>query len=155
MLYSHLGFGRKSNVKSRRAMTEWLKPHRVGELATGIVCGCLPVIPPFFRHFVPIIASKLSSLTYTKRSSSGELQRLDHEASSKDSWPGLKQYVELPEKHNSRGHFATVRAKAENYSEGTSDSSLGYDDTVHLEKGLPQTPKSGAQWSERMEVSRR
>ena len=31
------------------------------EIASGILCGCHPVLPQFFRHFVPKLVSKVSS----------------------------------------------------------------------------------------------
>lgn len=39
----------------------------VAEITSGIVCGCLITMPNFFRHFAPMIASKLHS---SKKSSS-------------------------------------------------------------------------------------
>lgn len=33
---------------------------RIGETSSGIICGCMPTIPQFFRHFLPKITTKLS-----------------------------------------------------------------------------------------------
>lgn len=35
--------------------------YRNAEIASGILCGCLPVLPQFFRHFVPKLVSKIST----------------------------------------------------------------------------------------------
>ena len=44
---------------------------RNGEIAGGLVCGCMPAIPQFFRHFVPKIKSVFSSYyTNTKNNPS-------------------------------------------------------------------------------------
>ena len=45
--------------------------HSVAEIASGIICGCLPVVPQFFRIFVPKIASKITAIRQSKSSSQG------------------------------------------------------------------------------------
>lgn len=74
---------------------------RVGELATGIVCGCLPVTPPFFKHFVPIITSKLTSLS---RKSSTTLGLSDQQGSPSSSWKRQKKYSDLAKERVDLGY---------------------------------------------------
>lgn len=39
---------------------------RDAEIASGIICGCMPVVPQFFRHFMPKIKSHFSSYHRSK-----------------------------------------------------------------------------------------
>lgn len=55
-----------SFVTSPRFFANWNRP-RVAEIASGIICGCLPVAPKFFRHCEFIIKTRL--LTYFQRRS--------------------------------------------------------------------------------------
>lgn len=36
------------------------------EIAVGIICGCMPVLPQFLRHFVPLIKTRLNSYRRAK-----------------------------------------------------------------------------------------
>lgn len=42
---------------------------RDAEMASGIICGCMPVMPQFFRHFMPRIRSRFSSYRRSKAAS--------------------------------------------------------------------------------------
>lgn len=42
---------------------------RDAEMASGIICGCMPVVPQFFRHFLPKIKSHFSSSNRSKAES--------------------------------------------------------------------------------------
>jgi hypothetical protein len=41
----------------------------MAEISSGIICGCLPAVPLFFRHFVPRLRSTMGSLTGRKKTS--------------------------------------------------------------------------------------
>lgn len=69
----------------------------LGEISGGIVCGCMPTLPQFFRHFIPKITSRLSS---------GRTNKLSAGSSSKQSAgvrtrslraDGSENYTELDE----------------------------------------------------------
>lgn len=49
------------------------KLFRYGEVAIGIVCGCMPVLPQFFRHLIPKVNQQLS---YHRSKLQGLLSRL-------------------------------------------------------------------------------
>lgn len=42
---------------------------RLGEISSGIICGCMPTLPQFCRHVIPIIRTKLSSQKSSQGSS--------------------------------------------------------------------------------------
>lgn len=42
---------------------------RDAEMASGIICGCMPVLPQFFRHFMPKIKSRFSTDNRSKTES--------------------------------------------------------------------------------------
>lgn len=51
-------------VSQTKDVTWYILPEglwALGEISSGIVCGCMPTLPQFFRHFVPKITSRLSS----------------------------------------------------------------------------------------------
>lgn len=41
-------------------------PPRDAEIALGIMCSCMPILPRFFRHLVPKIKSRMSSYRQSK-----------------------------------------------------------------------------------------
>ena len=71
----------------------------MAEVTSAIVCGCLPVLPQLFRHYLPIIGKSLSATFRSMRQSrSSDLQR--SKDSRDDTWnPALSKgnYVELNE----------------------------------------------------------
>lgn len=42
---------------------------RDAEMASGIICGCMPVMPQFFRHFLPKIKSHFTSYNRSRAES--------------------------------------------------------------------------------------
>lgn len=56
--------------------------HRVAEIASGIISGCLPYVPHFFRHAVPKFTSILAS--YRSKGKTGDSDTT-LTANSKDS----------------------------------------------------------------------
>lgn len=69
-----------------------------GELSCGIICGCMPVLPQFFRHFVPKITSYLSSgKSSTDKASAGSSNRGGERMRKKSVVPHLdtQVYMEL------------------------------------------------------------
>lgn len=42
---------------------------RDAEIASGIICGCMPVVPQFFRHLLPKIKSHFGSYPLSKTES--------------------------------------------------------------------------------------
>ena len=53
----------------------------LAEICSGILCGCLPVTPAFFRYYIPRVKSNLSA-TYR------ELRRGHSSGNTKSSKPG-------------------------------------------------------------------
>lgn len=81
---------------------------RLGEMTGGIVCGCMPMLPQFFRHFVPKIATAFSSSRRSSgRGKSNEFSAsTEHSAQTRSSKPrypkspygDTESYVELDER---------------------------------------------------------
>ena len=72
----------------------------LGEIASGMVCSCLPVVPAFFRHYMPKLTSSFkSSLGKVKGSRSG-----GQESSSKSGseWDRARGFVELMDQKASK-----------------------------------------------------
>lgn len=69
---------------------------RLGEISSGIICGCMPTLPQFCRHFIPIIKTKLSSRDSSQSSS---------DAYSKQSGP------------NKESAYGSARKPSNNYHE--------------------------------------
>ncbi len=92
-------------VLSCSLLARLLITYRVAEIASGLLCGCLPVLPQFFRHFIPKIASKYRSKGRTTRtsavSSSGKPLASND---GRDIHPSLPEgtYIELREQDNVR-----------------------------------------------------
>ncbi|MCJ1458495.1 hypothetical protein MMC28_008868, partial [Mycoblastus sanguinarius] len=88
----------------------------IAEIASGILCGCLPVLPQFFRHFLPKIASKISTFRQTKSPSHiskkyGSSAHTGKTASWQDPYdPRLLQgnYLELGERDKTLGPSTTI-----------------------------------------------
>lgn len=73
-------------------------------MASGIVCGCLPVLPQFFHHYVPKVRK---SLTTTRRSKSQSRSKIcdTSKGSQADTWTQALvkgNYVELDEQIQSK-----------------------------------------------------
>ena len=104
-----------------------------------------------------MIVSKFSSLTSHTRTQkdSGGVTPQDSRATLKNSWPRPTNYFELHEQDKRRGHSATIRAGAEDYSDDALDTPFGYEHkSPDVEKGIPVIPESGIQKIVRMETFR-
>ncbi|KAI4274159.1 MAG: hypothetical protein LQ337_004124 [Flavoplaca oasis] len=72
----------------------------LGEIASGIVCSCLPVVPAFFRHYMPKLTSSFkSSLEKVKGSRSGGQESLSKSGSE---WDRERGFIELTDKKASK-----------------------------------------------------
>lgn len=108
---------------------------RVAEVASGILCGCLPVIPQFFRHCVPRIWKTLKETLH-----GGSHSKCDgsHKSQSYevDSWNQALvkgNYVELNE--NSQGRAGISKAEHGSKHGARSETKI----TAH--RNLPQQDK--------------
>ncbi|KAL9122970.1 MAG: hypothetical protein Q9187_000477 [Circinaria calcarea] len=85
------------------------------EIASGILCGCLPVLPQFFRHYMPKLKNVYTSLRPgkaqgTSNTEPSSLSRSGGEKGAKDPWatdhwdPSVVKgsYVELSEREQHR-----------------------------------------------------
>lgn len=89
----------------------------IAEIASAIICGCLPVLPQFFHHYVPKLTSKIS--TYRQKKSPGHISK--HYGSSSHttkagSWqdpydPRLLQgnYLELEDRDRTLGPSTIIQ----------------------------------------------
>ncbi|KAF2830743.1 hypothetical protein CC86DRAFT_434629 [Ophiobolus disseminans] len=68
------------------------------ELTSGLLCACLPVVPAFFRHYVPKVRATLSG-SLSKKSRSLTRSGDDHSRFASGGTPNLKDgsYIELNE----------------------------------------------------------
>ncbi|KAL8857491.1 MAG: hypothetical protein Q9178_005985 [Gyalolechia marmorata] len=72
----------------------------LGEIASGMVCSCLPVVPAFFRHYMPKVTSSFrSSLEKVKGSRSGGQESLSRSGSE---WDRERGFVELMDQKASK-----------------------------------------------------
>lgn len=114
--------------------------HSVGELATGIVCGCLPVIPPFFKYLVAIVISKLSSLTYGKSQKSSETLGISDQEKSLPSSPKRREdYSKLANKNK---HFRNELHDYSNQTLNTATVEYGNEPPELGKRSLPEIPSS-------------
>lgn len=118
---------------------------RLGEISSGIVCGCMPILPQFFRHFVPKIATAFSS---TGRSSgrgksnkfSASTEQSGHSRTSKARFPkspygDTDSYVELDERRHEYNPIDGSKEGPRAWSDEVS--------TTDVEKGLPSIEEDG------------
>lgn len=129
--FSLKGSGRKSCSPIQVHLVLKLILYRHGEICSGIVCGCMPTLPQFFRHFIPKLRSRLS-LGKSSKVSSGSSQRQIERKRKQSVQPHLdtEVYMELDDE---------VQLKA------TEDKGLGpmvWTDEVPRdeEKALPPRP---------------
>lgn len=85
-------------------------PFRMSEVASGIVCGCLPVLPQLFRHYLPKIRK---SLIATLRSLNRSTPNDSHvsKGSRTDTWtqaPVKGLYIELDERNQRKDCTGTI-----------------------------------------------
>lgn len=85
-------------------------PFRISEVASGIVCGCLPVLPQLFRHYLPKIRK---SLIATLRSLNRSTPNDSHvsKGSRTDTWtqaPVKGLYIELDERNQRKDCTGTT-----------------------------------------------
>ena len=68
------------------------------ELTSGVICACLPVVPAFFRHYVPKVRTSLST-GLSKKSASTTRSGEDHSGFASGGVKGPKDgsYIELNE----------------------------------------------------------
>ena len=72
----------------------------MAEVTSGIVCGCLPVLPQFFRHYVPKIQKSLTATPRSKSQSRSIVSDLPKGIRA-DTWTQAAvkgNYVELDER---------------------------------------------------------
>lgn len=128
------GFGRKCCL-SRQPLYDCSLIHRVAEITSGITCGCLPVLPQFFRHFGPIVTSwfrfnhgKSQGTSPTK--CTGIPKPAQARAPIHDPWGSRSlnnSYIELVARDESRrisGNSTTIKAempRLSDYSGGVED----------------------------------
>ena len=148
-----LGVSRQPHLRNFPILTWLLRTFfaRAAEMISGIVCGCLPILPQFFRHYVPKITTKLS-LFYqrTRRSRSTEGsntiysgQSMTHRRAGPLDLPAYSSnYLELKERdglERTQGYSFTVEG-----SQGQESQTF-----VDLEDG---SPKHGIQKTVRIET---
>ena len=73
--------------------------NRIAEVATGIICACLPIIPAFFRHFYPKVVKSLSERRSKLSSTYGKGSRASRAVEVSRS--NLAGYYELAELNDS------------------------------------------------------
>jgi hypothetical protein len=78
---------------------------RNAELTSGLICACLPVVPAFFRHYVPKVRTTLSA-GISKKSGSTQRSGDDHSHFAFGGTKGPKDgtYIELNE-HRDTNHL--------------------------------------------------
>lgn len=80
--------------------------HRMAEVATGIVCGCMPVLPQLFRHYIPKIRKSLTALRGKSQSICKDAHRL--QGPRADTWNQISahgKYLELDEHGQSKEYM--------------------------------------------------
>lgn len=70
---------------------------RDAEMASGIICGCMPVVPQFFRHFVPKIKSHFSTDNRSKTESAS--RSTPFAANPVAPWSEHDEFHNLKENH--------------------------------------------------------
>ena len=72
----------------------------VAEIASGLLCGCLPILPQFFRHFILKVTSRYKTKGRTSKTSAASISGKPLASSDGlDTHPPLPQgnYLELDE----------------------------------------------------------
>ena len=75
----------------------------MAEVATGIVCGCMPVLPQLFRHYIPKIRKSLTALRGKSQSRCKDFHSL--QGPRADTWNQISahgKYLELDEHGQSK-----------------------------------------------------
>lgn len=120
---------------------------RLGEISGGIICGCMPALPQFFRHFVPKITTALGASGRRKAAkysaSSDQSDRIrSPKAAYAGSAYGVKDaYVELGERGQQLNAFDLAKPE----SRVCADEVSPYDEEKALtpiaEDGLTHSPR--------------
>lgn len=118
----------------QHAVSQTLTDHncRLGEISSGIVCGCMPTLPQFFRHFAPKIATAFSST----RRSSGRGKSVEFSASTEQS-----------------GHSRTSKARFPKSPYGDTDSYVELDERRHQYNQMDGSKGGPRVWSDEVSAS--
>lgn len=128
----------------------YLSLFRAAEISCGILCGCLPVIPRFFRHFNFRLPFRLGSISHAwKRGSPINPSPVNstagkHSVPGRASWSSQKikgTYLELDKRSDHRLLLKNARS-AENCSYSAEASAAGDRNTKDqddLERGVPES----------------
>lgn len=124
---------------------------RIAEITSGISCGCLPVLPQFFRHFGPTFTRSLSfsPLGKSPGTSSTKCSSIAKPGKArlpmKDAWGSdtlNNSYIELNERDESRignGNVTTVHGGPRRPSDWSGEAEdYKTHDFRDLESGIPQ-----------------
>ena len=102
------------------------------EISSGIIAGCLPVLPALFRHFVPKMTSTFNS--YSRRIRASKNCSLNTQHTSQ--WSSSGVYVELDDKKRPLG----IRSPhAENAITSTVETDGHTDDLESGVRGIRKT----------------
>ena len=131
-------FGRKSPSLQTLTQAGFISPsYSLGEISSGIVCGCMPIIPQFIRHFYPKIRSQFSSRSLGNNISSGQsgvyIKQSDRaRAVSKG---GTNHYVDLDGESHQLGTCNAFSHGTRVWTDDVSATSAGQVEPVSGERG--------------------
>ncbi|MCJ1303445.1 hypothetical protein MMC08_006255 [Hypocenomyce scalaris] len=118
------------------------------EVISGILCGCLPVLPQFFRYYGPKVTAKLSSIRGSKTQGtstnlSGASTTLSPAAPWQEPYAATLltgTYHELEEQECIEGNKTTVRGGTQpSSSETLGDDYRNTQESLDLENGIRKT----------------
>ena len=124
-------FGRKFHHLRTLTQAGFFSPiYSFGEISGGIVCGCMPTIPQFFRHFYPRIKTHFGSRTLGNNTSSGQsvvhAKQIDRaRAGSKG---GINHYMDLDSESHQLKTCNAFSGSTRIWSDEVSATSVGQED---------------------------
>ena len=95
--WASIHFSLEAHIAEKKAL-------RIAEIASGIVCGCLPNLPQFFRRYVPRVRKSLTSSFRSKSLSKSSTSNTPKSSRARASTQALVKgsYVELDENVHSK-----------------------------------------------------